>query len=627
MTKEKVTNSAGGTTKIHGSGLHGKKQFAPKELGKTLLRLFSYFKYNMWSFFAALLMMALSSAFRVATNSMLSPIIDAVAVEHNMSEFVKSLFVMGVFAIILSITQYLGSRGMAVVASRTTYSIRKELFEKVQSLPIPFFDKHGHGEIMSSFTNDVDMLNQALEQSVEQILTSLVTVVGTFAMMIFLSPILTLVVVICLVFMMLSISFIGKRSGKFFRARQLITAEMNDYVEEMMSAQKVVKVFNYEDRAETEFQEKNEAFRITSTKASTYGTLMMPVMGNLSFVMYSLIAMFGSMLVIKGQMSVGNIAAFLQFTRTISRPITQVSNQMNSLFMAFAGAERIFAILDEPPEVMEADVVLAGDCVGRKNLCWIVPQTDGSVESVPVKGDIRFHDVCFGYESDKMVLKHISLFAKPGQKIAFVGSTGAGKTTVTNLINRFYEIDSGRITIDGIDLQRVDKTDLRSIMGFVLQDVNLFEGTIAENIRYGKLEATNEEVIHAAKSANAHEFISKLEDGYDTVIGPNGGSLSQGEQQLLSIARAAIADPIILIMDEATSSVDTRTESHISKGMDALMEGRTTFVIAHRLSTVRDADAIMVLEEGEIVERGDHDDLMEMQGRYYQLNTGTAELD
>lgn len=624
MTKGKAK---GGAVNMHGGAPHGKAQFAPKNLGKTLLRLFSYFKYNRWRIIAALIMTMLSSALMVAINSMLSPVIDAVAVKQDMDEFVKSLVTMGILVVFFLVAQYLGSLGMTIVASRTTYSIRKELFEKVQSLPIPFFDKHGHGEVMSSFTNDIDMLNMALEQSIDQVLTSIITVVGTFAMMIVISPILTVVVVICLAFMMLIISFIGKRSSKFFRARQMITAEMNDYVEEMMSAQKVVKVFNYEDRAEAEFQEKNEALRVASANASTYGVLMMPVMGNLTFAMYSIIAMLGAMLAIRGSMSVGNIAAFLQFTRTISRPITMVSNQLNSIFMAFAGAERIFAILDEPSELMEGNVVLEGDCAGRKDLCWIVPQPDGSTRSVPVKGDVRFNDVCFGYEPEKPVLKNISLYAKPGQKIAFVGSTGAGKTTITNLINRFYEIDSGQITIDGIDLRRIDKTDLRSIMGFVLQDINLFEGTIAENIRYGRLDATDEEVIKAAMSANAHSFISKLKDGYETVLGPDGGNLSQGEQQLLSIARAAIADPIILIMDEATSSVDTRTESLISKGMDALMEGRTTFVIAHRLSTVRDANAIMVLEEGEIIERGDHDDLMEMQGRYYQLNIGAVELD
>lgn len=603
-----------------------KKQFAPKDLGKTLMRLFKYFKYNKFRFIAALILMAVSSAFMVASNSMMSPVIDAVAVEHNMSSFVASLIKMGVLVVIFLVTQYLGSLAMTVVAERTTYTIRKELFEKVQSLPIPFFDKHGHGEVMSSFTNDIDMLNQALEQSVEQILTSIITVVGTFIMMIILSPILTVVVVISLIFMFLSISFIGKRSGKYFRDRQTITAEMNDFVEEMMSAQKVVKVFNYEERAEEMFDAKNEALRVASTNASTYGVLMMPVMGNLSFVMYALVAMLGAMLVIQGQMSIGNIAAYLQFTRTISRPITQVSNQMNSLFMAFAGAERIFAILDDESEKMSGDVKLQDGCEGRKDLCWSVPQADGSTQLVPVHGDIRFYDVYFGYVPEKTVLKDISLFAKPGQKIAFVGSTGAGKTTITNLINRFYEIDAGQITVDGIDIQRIDKHDLRSIMSVVLQDVNLFEGTIAENIRYGRLDATDEEVVQAAMSANAHDFISKLEHGYETVLGPNGGSLSQGERQLLSIARAAIADPIILIMDEATSSVDTRTESLIAKGMDALMDGRTTFVIAHRLSTVRDSNAIMVLEQGEIVERGDHDDLMAQKGRYYQLNTGAIEL-
>lgn len=630
MTKETKNGSASSSRVMHarghGGGPQGKMGFAPKDLGKTLFRLFSYFKQNKFKFILALLMMGLSSALMVATNSMLSPVIDA-AVNRNMDEFIKSLTIMGSLVIIFLISQYLGSRGMISLASKTIYSIRKELFEKVQSLPIPFFDKRGHGDIMSSFTNDIDMLNQALEQSVEQILTSIITVIGTFIMMVVISPLLTLVVLLCLGFMLLSISFIGKKSGKFFRSRQELTADMNDYVEEMISAQKVVKVFNYETRAEAEFQDKNEAHRLASTNAMTYGTLMMPVMGNLSFIMYSLIAMLGAMLVIKGKISVGNIGAFLQFTRTISRPITQVSNQMNSLLMAFAGAERIFAILDEDSEDMEGDVRLEGDYACRKNPCWKVAQSDGSIKSVPVRGDIRFYDVCFGYSPDKMVLKHISLFAKPGQKIAFVGSTGAGKTTITNLINRFYDIDSGQITIDGIDLKRVNKADLRSIMSVVLQEVKLFQGTIADNIRYGRLEATDQEVIEAAKTANAHDFISKLEDGYETVLGPNGGSLSQGEQQLLSIARAAIADPIILIMDEATSSVDTRTESLIAKGMDALMEGRTTFVIAHRLSTVRNSDAIIVLDRGEIVERGGHDDLVAMKGRYYQLNTGSLELD
>lgn len=604
-----------------------KKHFAPKELGSTLWRLFKYIFHNRALFIVSLLMVAVSSIFQVAANAMMSPIIDAVAVYRDWGMFGRSILTMAVMVIVLSVSVYLGSRGMAFVSARTTYIIRKELFEKVQSLPIPFFDRHGHGEVMSSFTNDIDMLNQALEQSVVQILTSVITVIGTFVMMLVLSPVLTIAVVLNLGLMALVISYIGKKSSRFFRDRQRLTAQMNDYVEEMMSAQKVVKVFNYEERAEESFRNRNEELRVASTNASTYGVLMMPVMGNLSYFMYAIVSIFGAMLVIQGAMTIGNIAAYLQFTRTISRPITQVSNQMNSLFMAFAGAERIFAILDAPSEEMDGPVKLESGCEGRKNLCWIVPQKDGTTERVPVMGDIRFHDVDFGYVPGKPVLKDISLFAKPGQKIAFVGSTGAGKTTITNLINRFYDIDDGQITIDGIDIRRVDKTDLRSIMSVVLQDVNLFEGTIASNIRYGRLDATDEEVVEAAISANAHGFISKLEKGYETYLGPNGGSLSQGEMQLISIARAAIADPIVMIMDEATSSVDTRTESLIAKGMDALMEGRTTFVIAHRLSTVRDADAIIVLEQGEIVERGDHDALMAMKGRYYQLNVGAIELD
>lgn len=622
MKKEKTK-----ATENKNKNEHGKERFVPQNLGKTLLRLFSYFKYNKWIFVAALLMTMLSSALFVAINSMLSPVIDAVAVDKNIDQFINALTIMGVLVISLLITQYFGSLGMTIVASRTTYSIRRELFEKVQSLPVSFFDKHGHGEIMSSFTNDIDMLNTALEDSIDQVLTSIITVIGTFVMMIIISPVLTLLVLCCLALMILLISFIGKRSAVFFRDRQTITAEMNDYVEEMISAQKIIKAFNYEDRAEADFKKKNEKLCAASTNASAYGVLMMPVMGNLTFVMYSLVAMIGAMFAIKGALSVGNIAAFLQFTRTISRPITMVSNQLNSMLMAFAGAERIFAILDEEPETTGGDVSLEVSRGERNELYWLLKRPDGSAQCVPVKGDIAFDDVCFGYDAEKKVLKNISLYAKPGQKIAFVGSTGAGKTTITNLINRFYEIDSGRITVDGIDIKRINKTDLRSIMGFVLQDVKLFEGTIAENIRCGRLDATDEEVLQAAISANAHDFISKLKDGYNTVLGPDGGNLSQGEQQLLSIARAVIADPIILIMDEATSSVDTRTEALIRRGMDAIMEGRTTLIIAHRLSTVRDADAIMVLEHGKIIERGNHEALMRAEGRYYRLNTGTLELD
>ncbi|WP_312701417.1 ABC transporter ATP-binding protein, partial [Sedimentibacter sp.] len=391
--------------------------------------------------------------------------------------------------------------------------------------------------------------------------------------------------------------------------------------------QKVVKVFNHEDNVIDNFDKRNEELRAAGTRASAYGVMMMPIMGNLSYVLYALVSMLGAYMVMLNRFSIGNIASFLQYTRTISRPITMVSNQLNTLFAALAGAERIFNVLDELPETDEGDVRLQYECEGRNDFCWIVPTEDGKSESVPLRGDITFRNVDFGYAPDKKVLKDVSLYAKPGQKIAFVGSTGAGKTTITNLINRFYEIDDGMILYDGIDIRRINKHALRSTMSIVLQDVHLFEGTVADNIRYGRLDATDEEVKAAAKLANAHYFIKNLPDGYNTVLTADGQNLSQGERQLLSIARAAVADPIILILDEATSSVDTRTEKLISEGMDKLMDGRTTFVIAHRLSTVRDSNAIMVLEHGEIIERGDHDDLMKQKGRYYQLNMGAVELE
>ncbi|MDI9502743.1 MAG: ABC transporter ATP-binding protein [Bacillota bacterium] len=593
----------------------------------TVRRLFSYYRYYKLIFFIGLLLIILSSASQIAANGMLSPIIDTMMETGDIRSIGKYMIIMIVLVIVISVSQYLGNLFMARTAQRIVHQIRGQLFIRIQKLPVSFHDKRGHGDIMSTFTNDMELLTQSLEQSVSQIIISLVTVLGTFVMMLVLSPIMTLVVVLMLALMMLVVRTIAKRSGKNYRTRQAATADMNSFVEEMISAQRVVKVFNYEERATQDFLTKTDSLRESSTSASTYGVMMMPVMGNLTFVMYALIAIGGGILAINNRMTIGNIAAFLQYTRTISRPITMVSNQMNTLFAAIAGAERIFRVLDTPIETDDDPVYLQGDCDGRKNLCWVVPQKDGGTKEIPVHGDIRFHNVDFSYEPGKPILKNISLFAKPGQKIAFVGSTGAGKTTVTNLINRFYEIDNGEITFDGIPLNRIQKTDLRSIMSIVLQDVHLFEGTIAYNIRYGKLDATDEEVVHAAKLANAHEFITQLKDGYDTVLGPDGGSLSQGERQLLSIARAAIADPVVLILDEATSSVDTRTEQLIEKGMDELMEGRTTFVIAHRLSTVRRSNAILVLEEGEVVERGDHDDLMNQKGRYYDLNVGTAELE
>lgn len=604
-----------------------KRALRPSNPGKTILRLFSYFKYNRILFVGGISAIILSSIAEIATNGMLSPIIDVFVYGGDRSEAVKYILIMIGFVAVIALGQYIGNLSMARLAQRTIHKIREDMFSHMEKLPISYFDTHAHGELMSTFTNDVDMLNQTLEQSVSQVLISIVTVIGTFIMMFIISPMLTLIVMGMLLVMFTVIRVIGGKSAANFRNQQARLGDMNGYIEEIMSGQKVVKVFNYEDRTIETFREKNDELRKSSSRAASFGVMLMPIMGGLSFVLYSIVAIFGGILVVRNTLSVGNIAAFLQYTRSFSRPITQVSNQLNTLFAALAGAERIFNIIDQEMEIDEGDVSLIRDCNGSGNHCWKVPKADGSHDIVPVDGFITFEDVDFGYVPEKTVLKNINLYAKPGQKIAFVGSTGAGKTTITNLINRFYEINEGKILYDGIDIKRINKYDLRSTMSIVLQDVHLFEGTVADNIRYGRLDATDEEIVEAAKLANADYFISNLPNGYDTILITDGQNLSQGERQLLSIARAAIADPEILILDEATSSVDTRTEKLISQGMDKLMDGRTTFVIAHRLSTVRDSDAIMVLEQGEIIERGDHDNLMDQKGRYYALNAGTIELE
>lgn len=600
------------------------RQMHPKDPKKTLARLFGYFKYNKILFFAGIFFIISTTFAELLVNALLSPIIDILVGDYDKAQFIKYLVLMGTLVILIAVGQYIGNLFMTKLAQSTIFRIRKDMFSHMEKLPISYFDVHSHGDLMSTFTNDVDMLNQALEQSVSQIIVSALTMVGSFVVMLLISPTLTIVVIVLLVIMLYSAKYIGQKSTKNFRRQQAALADMNGYIEEMMTGQKVVKVFNYEERAIEKFVKKNIELRKAGTQAATFGVMIMPIMGNLSYVMYALISILGAIMVLRNMLSVGNIAAFLQYTRTISRPISMVSNQLNTLFAALAGAERIFNILDEPIEVDQGDVRLVTE--GDKQY-WKVPDEKGNLTLVPLKGNITFENVDFGYLPGQKVLKKINLYAKPGQKIAFVGSTGAGKTTITNLINRFYEITDGTIYYDGIDIKRINKFDLRSTMSIVLQDVHLFEGTIADNIRYGRLDATDEEVKAATKLANAHYFIKLLPNGYQTMLTMDGGNLSQGERQLLSIARAAIANPTILILDEATSSVDTRTEKLIAEGMDKLMEGRTTFVIAHRLSTVRDSNAIMVLEHGEIIERGDHDDLMKMQGRYYALNTGSIELE
>lgn len=511
------------------------------------------------------------------------------------------------------------------------------MFTHMQSLPIKYFDSHTHGEIMSRFTNDVDTLREMISMSIPQFFTSIITVVGIFIMMTILSWQLMILVIIHLFVMFLIIRKIGGNSANFFIKQQRELGAVNGYIEEMIEGQKVVKVFNHEEKVKNDFTELNHRLFEVASNASTFANILMPILGNLSYVQYALAAAVGGTLVLRGILDVGTIGSFLQYTRSFTMPINQMSQQFNAILTALAGAERIFALIDEPSEVDDGYVTLVNAIIDEEGKitetsehtgkwAWKYPHRAGDLTYTELKGDVRFENVDFGYNTEQNVLNRISLYAKPGQKIAFVGSTGAGKTTITNLINRFYDINDGKITFDGIDIKKIRKDDLRRSISMVLQDTHLFTGTVADNIRYGNLRATDEEVVKAAKLANADFFIRHLPEGYQTVLTADGANLSQGQRQLIAIARAAIKDPPVLILDEATSSIDTRTESLIEKGMDKLMEGRTVFVIAHRLSTVRNSNAIMVLEKGEIIERGDHESLLLEQGRYYQLYTGMFEL-
>lgn len=535
---------------------------------------------------------------------------------------------------------YLYNRILLNVALGTLRDTRDHLFEHMETLPIGYFDTHAHGDIMSIYTNDTDTLRQLLTMAVPQMIVSIVTMISVLISMLILDIPLTIVAIVMAVIMIIVSRFITSRSGRYFHAQQDDLGKVNGFIEEMVEGSKVIKVFCHEEQSLKDFNMVNDQLFKASANANMYANILMPIIGNLGYLSYVLTAIIGSLLSLNGigGLTLGTIAAFLQLNRSFNNPIGQISQQINSVVMAAAGASRIFELIDTPSEVDDGKVTLTNVEIHEdgslsetdKNTghwCWRHPREDGSVELVPLKGDVRFHDVIFGYNEKKTILHDINLFAKPGEKIAFVGATGAGKTTITNLINRFYDIQNGSITYDGIDIKLVKKDDLRRSLGIVLQDTNLFTGTIMDNIRYGKLDANDDECIKAAKLANAHEFIKHLDHGYQTMITGSGTSLSQGQKQLLSIARAAVANPPVLILDEATSSIDTHTERIVQDGMDKLMQGRTVFVIAHRLSTIQNSDAIMVLENGRIIERGSHDELIQQKGTYYQLYTGAFELE
>ena len=579
---------------------------------KTLRRLLSYMKgYKGQLIFVVVCILLSAIASAVSALFLQSLIDDYIAPLLTSSapvftQLLKVLVVIGAVYLIGVLATLFYNRVMVTIAQGTLKKIRDEMFEKMQRLPIRAFDTRTHGDIMSLYTNDTDTLRQMIAQSMAQLISSVFTIVAVFVCMLYVSFYLTLVAVLVMLLILQLVKKITGKIGAFFVMQQKTLADVNGYVEEMVNGQKVIKVFCHENVAKEEFALLNKDLRDNQIKAQFFGGIMGPVMGNLSQVNYSLTACIGGLLCIFKNFDVGGLTVFLNFSRQFSRPINEISMQVSNVFSALAGAERVFAIMDEQPE--QADDADA-------------------VTLQPMTGHVELKDVTFGYTPDKVILKNISLYAKPGQKIAFVGSTGAGKTTITNLLNRFYDIQSGSITIDGVDIRHLKRDELRRNIAMVLQDTHLFTGTVRENIRYGRLDATDEEVIQAAKTASAHSFIMRLPHGYDTMLEGDGANLSQGQRQLLNIARAAISKAPILILDEATSSVDTRTEKHIEKGMDRLMADRTTFVIAHRLSTVRNANAIMVLEQGQIIERGDHEDLLAMRGRYYELYTGLKELD
>lgn len=619
----------------------------------TVKRLWSYMKKYKVQCILVVICILLSAVAGAVSSLFIKTLIDnyieplLLEAVPNYAGLVKLIIVMASIYLVGTLATFFYNRMMAVIAQGTLKEIRDKMFEHMQSLPVKYFDTHTHGDIMSHYTNDTDTLRQVIAQALPQMLASIVTVVAVFCSMLYLSVNLTAIVIVFVFVIMGIVQKVAIDSGKYFVNQQKSLGDVNGYIEEMISGQKVVKVFCHEEKAQEGFDKLNEELYDNMKTANTYGNVLMPIMNNLGYIMYVVIAIVGGFMAIKGVtnvslrgidvISLGTIASFLQLTRGFVNPIGQVSQQFNSVVMAIAGATRIFELIDEESEVDDGYVTLVNvkkengefvECKEKTNhWAWKHPHGDGSLTYTELKGEVVLDDVDFGYNEDKLVLHNIDLFANQGEKIAFVGATGAGKTTITNLINRFYDIADGKIRYDGININKIKKEDLRRSLGVVLQDVNLFTGTVMDNIRYGRLEATDEECKAAAKLANADSFIRMLPNGYDTVLKGDGSGLSQGQRQLISIARAAVADPPVMILDEATSSIDTRTEAIVSRGMDRLMEGRTVFVIAHRLSTVRNSDVIMVLEQGRIIERGNHNKLIDEKGKYYQLYTGAFELD